>query len=166
MMFGSAVSIFERVHIIEYINIAHQPYSQLCLGSHQQKYEECFMNTLSHNFFVCELKLEPMLSRSGAKKRARTKHHIHSNKHAVHACCTNCGTRKGINLYAALAIKKRSICYSFCYQTIPNSMCFSDQELRSLPKQTAFCLFLNVDDMALVLDHRSTASSQAGDWTK
>ncbi len=30
------------------------------------------------------------------------------------ACCTNCGTRKGINLYAALAIKERSICYSFC----------------------------------------------------
>ncbi len=23
------------------------------------------------------------------------------------ACCTNCGTRKGINLYAALAIKKK-----------------------------------------------------------
>ena len=35
------------------------------------------------------------------------------------ACCTNCGTRKGINLNAALAIKIRSICYSLkihlCY---------------------------------------------------
>ncbi len=32
------------------------------------------------------------------------------------ACCIKIGTAEAENLYAALAIKKRSACYSFCYQ--------------------------------------------------
>ncbi len=32
------------------------------------------------------------------------------------SCCIKIGTAEAENLYAALAIKKRSVCYSFCYQ--------------------------------------------------
>ena len=38
----------------------------------------------------------------------------HHNFIRVHnACCRKSGTRRALNLYSALAIKKRSVCYSF-----------------------------------------------------